>query len=122
MLGSLGPRSRVHPIRYHCVYRDTGAAGSVPGAIAFGPPGDGIEGGRLRIEALKRMIFGGWPGQGLNVVSQEVVVIDRDSGDGWQLIKASMRSVAVVVVDPGLEPVVSLLRVSVEIGSPCSRR
>jgi len=52
-----------------------------------------------------------WP---LIVVSQEVVVIDRDPGDVWQLIQASMRSVAVVVGYPWMEPAVSFFRVLVE--------
>jgi hypothetical protein len=52
--------------------------------------------------------------QGLNVVSQEVVYIKSGASDGRHLSEASMRSVPVVLVDPGFEVRVSLLRGLVE--------
>jgi hypothetical protein len=36
----------------------------------------------------------------LNVVSQQVVNIDADSGDGWRLVQTSMGAVPVVLVCP----------------------
>jgi len=48
------------------------------------------------------------PHECLGVMCQEVVYIEPCSADGWRQTEASMGSVPVVLVDPGLELLVAL--------------